>query len=135
MPAYERKNGKNSYLLLLNTKAIWQRKHLKKEYSIVYKFKDKEKSNEIAEKLYRSNLNLTGEQILKISLMLGYTEMIEYDSISFGKMNQNKFEEFIKNQLPYIYENIIGKFFEGEIYDNIIRTIEEEYKKFFSKLH
>jgi hypothetical protein len=63
------------------------------------------------------------------------TVMVEYESISFGNMSQKRFEEYVKEQLPYIYENVIGAFFEGEMYDNIIATIEEEYEKFLVKLH
>ena len=61
-------------------------------------------------------------------------ELIEYNSISFGRMSQQKFEDYIREQLPYIYENVIGAFYEGEIYDGILGTIEEEFKKFLSKL-
>lgn len=62
------------------------------------------------------------------------TKMVEYESISFGNMSQKRFEAFIRDQLPYIYENVLGKYFEGEILNGIIDTIEEEYKKFFAKL-
>lgn len=62
------------------------------------------------------------------------TVLVEYESISFGRMNNHKFKEYVKNQLPFIYENVIGKFFEGEMYDSIIETIEIEYEKFMSKL-
>ena len=62
------------------------------------------------------------------------TIMVEYDSISFVKMSQKQFETFIREQLPYIYENVLGKYFEGEILNGIIATIEEEYKKFLAKL-
>jgi hypothetical protein len=62
------------------------------------------------------------------------TEMIKYHSISFGNMSQKKFEEYVKNQLPFIYEEVIRVFFDGDIANGIIDTIEEEYKKFMSKL-
>jgi hypothetical protein len=62
------------------------------------------------------------------------TSLIEYESISFGRMNNHKFKEYIKNQLPYIYENVIGKYYEDDMYHDIIDTIEEEYEKFMSKL-
>lgn len=64
----------------------------------------------------------------------GGKELIEYDSLSFGNMSQQKFEEYIKTQLPWIYENVIGAFYEGEKYDGIIYTIEQEFQKFLSKL-
>jgi len=62
------------------------------------------------------------------------TSFVEYESISFGRMSNIRFKEYVLEQMPFIYENVIGAFFEEEMYDNIIETIEEEYKKFFSKL-
>lgn len=62
------------------------------------------------------------------------TRMVEYDSISFGKMSQKTFEDYVRKQLPWIYENVIGAFFEGEIREGIIETIEEEFKRFLEKL-
>ena len=58
----------------------------------------------------------------------------EYESISFGNMSQKRFEMFIREQLPFIYQNIIAKFYEGKIYYGIIETIEEQYQIFLSKL-
>ena len=62
------------------------------------------------------------------------TKMIEYESIAFGNMSQKRFEEFISEQLPFIYENIIGAYFDGEIYKNILLTIEEDYRTFLRNL-
>jgi len=62
------------------------------------------------------------------------SQQIEYDSISFGRMSQKTFENYIREQLPFIYTEIVGAYFEGEIYNGIVDTIEEEYKKFLSKL-
>jgi len=49
-------------------------------------------------------------------------------------MSQERFKNYIREQLPFIYTEVIGKFFKDEIYDNIIATIEEEYSKFLAKL-
>lgn len=62
------------------------------------------------------------------------TKLVEYESIAFGRMSQKTFENYIRDQLPWIYENVIGKYFEGNIYNGIIETIEDEYKVFLSKL-
>jgi hypothetical protein len=78
-------------------------KHLKKEYKVVFTFKDG-------------------------------TQLVEYDSISFGNMSQKRFENYVREQLPYIFENVIAEFFEGEIYDSILATIELEYERFLAKL-
>jgi len=63
------------------------------------------------------------------------TKMIKYKSIAFGNMSQVRFKEYVKEQLPWIYENVIGKYFKGDIYDNIITTIENEYEKFMNRLN
>ena len=62
------------------------------------------------------------------------TTFVEYESIAFGKMSQERFKNHIRDQLPFIYTEVVGKFFKDEIYDNIIFTIEEEYEKFLAKL-
>ena len=62
------------------------------------------------------------------------TRLVEYDSIAFGKMSQKTFENYVRDQLPWIYENVVAAFFEGDIYNGIIDTIEDEFKKFLSKL-
>jgi hypothetical protein len=62
------------------------------------------------------------------------SELIEYDSIAFGSMSQKRFEDYIRMQLPYIYENVIGKFYHGDDYDRILNNIENEFEKFLSKL-
>lgn len=62
------------------------------------------------------------------------TKLVEYESISFGRMTEVQFREYIKEQLPFIYTEVIGKFFDGDIYNGIIETIEKDYQKFFAKL-
>jgi hypothetical protein len=62
------------------------------------------------------------------------TTLVEYDSIAFGNMSEKHFHEYIKEQLPWIYENVIGAYFKDEIYNSIVETIEQEFEKFFTKL-
>lgn len=62
------------------------------------------------------------------------SEMVEYKSISFGRMSQKQFEEYVANQLPFIYSNILEAYFELDILNGIIETIEEEFKRMLSKL-
>lgn len=61
-------------------------------------------------------------------------ELIEYNSISFGRMNEQTFRAHIKEQIPYIYEEVISKLFDEDVSDVIIRNTEEEFLKFFTKL-
>ena len=82
---------------------------------------------------YKFLKHLKGEYEVLFEFTDG-TKLVEYDSIAFGRMSQKTFENYIREQLPYIYENVVGKFFKGDIYNGIIETIEEEYKKFLSKL-
>jgi len=82
---------------------------------------------------YKFVKHLRGEYDVLFEFKDG-TKLVEYPSISFGRMSQKRFEGYIREQLPWIYENIIGAFFEGEIYKNIIETIEMEYEKFLQKL-
>jgi len=85
------------------------------------------------DKFYIFIKHLKGEYAVLFEFSDG-TKMVEYESISFGNMSQKRFESFIREQLPFIYENVIAKFFEGEIYDSIINTIEKEYERFMAKL-
>ena len=61
------------------------------------------------------------------------TKLCEYQSVAFGKMSQAEFENYIREQLPYIYESVIRELL-PEKADGIIEQIEKEYKKFLSKL-
>ena len=107
-------------------------KHLKKQYQTQYSFIDEEKVNDIIDTCLE--LGLTPEQSSVIASKFGKTDMLEYDSIAFGRMSEKRFKEYVSDQLPFIYENVIGKFFDGEIYNNIIETIEQEYSVFMSRL-
>ena len=64
------------------------------------------------------------------------TKLVEYESISFSKMDQVRFEEYIREQLPWIYSDVIGKYYKvgGWRYNKKINDIESEYEKFLSKL-
>ena len=94
---------------------------------------DKFKKNITSDKFYIWLKHLKGEYKVCFTFKDG-TKLVEYDSISFGRMTQDKFENYIRENLPWIYENVIGAFYEGDIYNGIIDTIEEEYKKFLSKI-
>jgi hypothetical protein len=92
-------------------------------------FKDRVPKN----KFYKWLKHLKGQYEVEFEFADG-TKMITYESISFGAMSEQRFRDYIKSQLPFIYENVIGKFFEGEIYNNIVDTIECEFERYLSKL-
>lgn len=76
---------------------------------------------------------LTGQFEVKETLPNG-VPMIEWVSISFGRMSEVRFREYVKNQLPYIFEDL-HTHFDDFVWNNIIETVENDYEKFFSKLH
>lgn len=82
---------------------------------------------------YKFLKHLQGKYKVKYTFSDG-TSFVEYESIAFGNMSQERFKAYIKEQLPFIYTEVIGAFFSGTIYDNIIATIEQEYEKFMNKL-
>lgn len=85
------------------------------------------------EKFYQWLKHLKGQYAVIFEFKDG-TKMVEYDSIAFGNMSEKRFRAYVAKQLPFIYTNVIGAYFEGEIYDNIIFTIEEAFERFMSKL-
>ena len=102
--------------------------------SFIYAYLPKKFQNIVPEeKFYLWLKHLQGKYKVIFEFKDG-TKLVEYESIAFGNMPQKRFEEYVKEQLPFIYENVIGAFFEGDIYNNIIETIEEQYKKFLERL-
>jgi hypothetical protein len=85
------------------------------------------------DKFYIFVKHLAGEYKIVHTFKDG-TSQIEYNSIAFGKMSQKDFEAYVANQLPFIYANVLGAYFEMDILNGIIETIETEFKKLISKL-
>lgn len=101
--------------------------------SFVWDYMPKSFKNAIQkEKFYIFLKHLKGEYKVLFEFEDG-TKMVEYESISFSKMDQIRFKEYVREQLPWIYA-IISKYFKDAIYDGIIETIEKEYEKYLSKL-
>jgi hypothetical protein len=94
---------------------------------------DKFKKAVPEKRFYKWLKHLKGEYEILFTFADG-TVLVEYDSIAFGNMSQKAFENYVREQLPYIYQNVLGKYFEDEILNGIIDTIEEQFKKFMSKL-
>lgn len=71
-----------------------------------------------------------------IIAQFGDIVLVEYESISFAKMTEHSFRDYVRNQLPWIYSDVIGKYYKmgGWRYNRKVNMIEEEYKKFLSKL-
>lgn len=84
------------------------------------------------EKFYVFLKHLKGEYEVLFEFKDG-TKLVEYESISFGRMSQPAFEDYVREQLPYIYENIIRKM-KPKHADAIIDNIEDEFSKFLNRL-
>jgi hypothetical protein len=61
---------------------------------------------------------------------------IEYISISFSKMDNLEFKEYVKEQMPYILYKVIPEFYKNNLKKaiKINDNIEENYESFFSVL-
>jgi len=62
------------------------------------------------------------------------TQMVEYESISFGKMSQKAFEKYVADQMPWIYENVVHAMFDDDTAKKIIDVVEDEYQNFLTSL-
>lgn len=102
--------------------------------SYIYDLMPNKFKNAIAkEKFYTFLKHLKGNYDIIFEFQDG-TTMIEYESISFSKMSQKEFENYINLQLPWIYEELIGEFYGGDKYNEIINKIEDKFKYFLTKL-
>ena len=63
------------------------------------------------------------------------TKLLEYHSIAFNRMSQKTFEQYVKNQLPLIYDNVIHSLYDYEEAAEIIQNIEETFETFMQKLN
>jgi hypothetical protein len=112
-------------------------KHLQRNYKVVYHFQDVQKQQEIIKVLIenKKRFRLTYKAINEIATLVDGSELIEYESISFGRMSEMRFREYVREQLPFLYSEVIGRFYEGDVYESIIANIETYFEKFFSKLN
>jgi hypothetical protein len=122
--------------VVLKKEFLYFLKQLKKEYRVVYSFKDENKKQQVKEQLInrKKELKLTYKNIEKIAEMLGKSDLIDYISLSYAKMNNEEFKQYIRDTMPFIYTDVIGKFYEGDRLKDIVSTIESEYDRFFVKL-
>jgi hypothetical protein len=83
---------------------------------------------------YRYLSHLKGN--FDIVSQFGGIVLVEYESISFGRMSEYKFRDYIRNLLPWIYSDVIGKYYKvgGWRYKRKVNNIEEEFSTFLTKL-
>ncbi len=62
------------------------------------------------------------------------TTFVEYKSISFGRMSQQDFEDYVREQLTVIYADVIGELFTESEAKMVIDAIEDEYQKYLIRL-
>ncbi len=77
--------------------------------------------------------HLKGSYEIKFTFADG-TQLVEYESIAFGQMSEHRFRDYVREQLPFIYENVIGKVYKDFKYDSVIENIEKDFERFFAKL-
>lgn len=75
-------------------------------------------------------LKLLGKEYDTVYTMKDGTPLIQYKSISFGKMGQSQFREYVNRQLSTIYEDILIPL-ECE---HIMDLANDEFQKFMDKL-
>ena len=86
------------------------------------------------DKFYIFCKHLRGDYDVLFSFKDG-TKFIEYKSVAFGKLSQKAFEAYVREQLPFIYGEVIQVLYpDKETSDRIIAAIENEYINFLSKL-
>lgn len=86
------------------------------------------------DKFYRFLKHLKGDYDVIFEFKDG-TKFIEYKSISFGKMSQKTFVEYVRNQLPFIYGEVIQVLYpDKKDSDKIIAAIEYEFDKYLARL-
>ena len=56
-------------------------------------------------------------------------------SISFSKMDEQKFKEFVRNQLVFIFGDVLPKLLNEKELKFAIDSIEENFERFFDKLN
>lgn len=86
--------------------------------------------NSVAKQHFYKFLKLLSKEYTVVFKFKDGREMIEYNSISFSKMNQTKFREYFNNQLSVIYEELLIPF---EI-DYLMDEVQEEFDKILLKL-
>lgn len=105
---------------------------LKKEYKVLFSFADKDKIKDIIDTCI--DLDIDADKASIIAQKFGKTDMIEYESISFARMDEHKLRNYVKEQLPFIDEHLICKLFDEDQANHIIEDIEKEFEKYFAKL-
>lgn len=86
--------------------------------------------NKIHKDNFYNFIKLIGKQYETVYTMKDGTPLIEYKSISFGRMNQTKFREFVNEQLSIIYEEILIPM----ECDYIMEQANSEFEIFMDKL-
>ena len=77
-------------------------------------------------KLYNNNYNVIFE-------FKDGRQFIEYESISFGRMDNNKFKEYVKMQIPVWYR-LFTDLLPEQFANDAIETIEQNFERTLQKL-
>lgn len=77
--------------------------------------------------------HLQGKYKVKYEFLDG-TKWVEYESTSFGRMSQDRFKEYVREQLPVIYDDVIRKMYDDEASNILIEIIETEWEGYLDRL-
>ena len=123
-------------------------KAYKCQYDFIYSIKNEKKCNEIRDFLKMLKKEFTANKVrlpewaIKIICeKFGRVELAKFKSIGFGSMSQNTFENFVREQLPYIFEVVheLYDFKENHVLNidkanAIINEIEKDFAGFLKQL-
>lgn len=86
--------------------------------------------NTVSKDSFYEFLKMLGNEYDNVYTFKDGRTFIKYHSISFGRMNQSKFREYVNNQLTTIYEELLIPL---EM-DWLMDDINDEFERFIDKL-
>jgi hypothetical protein len=89
---------------------------------------------EVPEKYFYKFLKIYEKEYKLIYEFKDGDKLIEVDSIAFGNMSQKRFENYVRDQLPKIYDRVIYRLFQLDEAAAIIENIEVEFEKYLNNL-
>lgn len=128
------KRGQNVSFLEITSRDLTLHKSYFALLKYIYGYLPKNFKKKIPEsKFYLFLKCLKGDYTVQFEFKNGL-KMIEYKSISFSSMSNEEFKDYIREQLPFIYSEIIASFYSGDMYDNVVSDIEQRCVFIFSQL-
>ena len=125
------KHDAQIYMKLVQARDLGMHRGYFKILNFIYKKLPLRFRQQIPEKSFYKFVKTLSNEYKEVYKFKNGVTLIEYDSISFGKMNQSKFREYFNNQLSRIYEELLIPM---EV-DYIMEEVNSEFEKLLSKLY